>query len=231
MTVQRPFQIPQPVFKHHQSNISNGLCQYYSELDLSNRRISTTSPFPPLLSTTLKYHNLIHSQYARTCVLGQYFYYGLQCAPRAVTKYIHARQPSILVSSLVSGDFSVFGPTRDTTASLSQSHEVYACSWGWLTVLLLATTVTLAASLFALWCDLSTNIHDVLGYCSALTGDVPYLDLDGGGTLDGVGRAKLIRHNRVSLGVVDDPEAESLGHIALVLAGEARKPFKRKLYT
>ena len=96
----------------------------------------------------------------------------------------------------------MFASVRDITASLSQSHEVYPCSWGWLGVLLLATTVNLAASLFALWCEFRTNIQDALAYYSPLTQGAAYFDLDGGGTLDAMFHAKLLRDYRVGLGVL-----------------------------
>ena len=119
---------------------------------------------------------------------------------------------------------------RNTTATLTQSHEVYVCSWGWLAVLLIATFVMLTASLLAMWWDIHTQIPDILGYCSSLTRDAPYLNLPGGNTLDGLERTRLLKDYRITLGVVEGSADEDVGHIAVAPAGSAERPVKGKLY-
>ena len=122
------------------------------------------------------------------------------------------------------------GPGRNATGSLTQFNEVYMCSWGWFAVLLLASSAMLAASLLAARWDFQTRIPDILGYCSTLTRDAPYLNLKGGNTLDGMERTRMLRHYRITLGVVDAATDEGVGHIAVAPVGKAKKPIKGKLY-
>lgn len=119
---------------------------------------------------------------------------------------------------------------RNATASLTQLHEVYVCAWGWLAVLILASSTMLTASLLATWWQIQTRIPDVLGYCSSLTRDAPYLRLQGGNTLDGMERTRMLKDYRVMLGVVEGSTDDGVGHIAVAPAGRAKRPVKGKLY-
>ena len=129
------------------------------------------------------------------------------------------------------GSISVDSTGRNTTASLTQTHEVYVCSWPWLAVLILASVTMLTASLLAAWWEYQTRIPDILGYCSTLTRDAPYLNLQGGNTLDGMERTRLLKDYRITLGVVEGSmDDDGVGHIAVVPAGKAERPVKGQLY-
>lgn len=132
------------------------------------------------------------------------------------------------ISTIVSNGESSTG--RNNTASLTQLHEVYACSWSWLVVLVLASLTMLAASIYATCSGLQTRIPDVLGYCSSLTRDARYVDLCGGSTLHGMDRARLLKDYRIRLGVVEGFTDEGVGHIAVAPAHNARRPVKGEWY-
>ncbi len=118
-----------------------------------------------------------------------------------------------------------------TTAYLTQIHELYVCSWGWLTVLILASLVMLTASLLAVWFEFHTRIPDVLGFCSTITRDAPYLKLTGGNTLDGLERTQMLKGLRLTLGVVDGAiDEQGVEHIAVAPADKAKRPVRGKLY-
>ena len=118
-----------------------------------------------------------------------------------------------------------------TTAYHTQIHELYVCSWGWLAVLILASLVMLTASGLAAWFEFHTRIPDVLGFCSTITRDAPFLKVTGGNTLDGLERTKMLMDLRLTLGVVNGAiNEEGVEHIAVAPAGEAKRPVRGKLY-
>ena len=123
-------------------------------------------------------------------------------------------------------------PKRNTTATLTQLDEIYLCSWPWFAVLILASSVMLVASVLAIWWELQTCIPDILGYCSSLTRDAPYLNLKGGSTLDGMERTRLLKDYQITLGVIDGDKDHhgGVGHIAVVPAEWPKKPARGKLY-
>jgi hypothetical protein len=54
-------------------------------------------------------------------------------------------------------------------------QEIYICDFKWLSILLLATTVMLAAAVTGLYFGLATQGPDVLGYFSTTLRDSPYI--------------------------------------------------------
>ena len=139
------------------------------------------------------------------------------------------------VSSAVSGgqyltgfdvgdDDPEYNPGRNATASLTHLNSVYVCSWAWLVVLVSASSIMLTAALLATYWELQTRIPDILGYCSSLTRDAPYVDLQGGNTLDGMERSRMLKDYRIMLGVVDGSTDDGVGHIAVAPGGVAKRP-------
>jgi hypothetical protein len=119
---------------------------------------------------------------------------------------------------------------RNTTATVTVLYEVYVCSWSWLAVFFVATFTMLVAALSSAWWGLRTTIPDVLGYCSSLTRDSRHLNLRGGGTLDGMERARLLKDYQIRLGAISC-EGGGIDELALGTINMTAKPKRGKMYT
>jgi hypothetical protein len=119
---------------------------------------------------------------------------------------------------------------RNTTATVTVLHEVYVCSWSWLVVFFFATFVMFLAALSSAWWGLRTTIPDVLGYCSSLTRDSRHLNLSGGGTLDGMERARLLKDYQIRLGAINC-EGGGTDELALGTVNMTAKPKRGRMYT
>jgi hypothetical protein len=119
---------------------------------------------------------------------------------------------------------------RNTTATVTVLQEVYVCSWSWLAVFFVATFAMLVAALSSAWWGLRTTIPDVLGYCSSLTRESRHLNLRGGGTLDGMERARLLKDYQIRLGAINC-EGGGIDELALGTVDLAAKPKRGRMYT
>ena len=119
---------------------------------------------------------------------------------------------------------------RNTTATVNVLHEVYVCSWSWLTVFYVATVAMLGAALSSARCGLPTTIPDVLGYCSSLTRDSRHLNLRGNGTLDGMERARLLKDHQIRLGAIKG-EGDGIDELALGTIKKTAKPKRGRMHT
>ena len=56
-------------------------------------------------------------------------------------------------------------------ATVSHMQEIYACTWSWLIIFVVATIVTLVMAIAGAYYDLKSQGPEILGYCSLLTRD------------------------------------------------------------
>jgi hypothetical protein len=136
----------------------------------------------------------------------------------------------LLASQIYRPLSSTAEPLVQTNATVTTLREVYTCSWGWVAALLIASFTMLAAALFGIWCGFCTAIPDILGYCSSLPQDSRYSNLQGGGTLDGIERSRLLKNLPVRFGVVDSDDA-GVGHLAVASPSMVQAPVRGILYT
>jgi hypothetical protein len=111
---------------------------------------------------------------------------------------------------------------NSSNASVSQINgEIYRFNWAYGTLLLLISALLLVAGLTSLILKRRTLAPDILGYTSTTTRDNQYFDLAEDSHppsyLDGLERAKALRHTRVMIGDVR-PDAR-VGHIAFTAMG------------
>ncbi len=121
-----------------------------------------------------------------------------------------------------------------TTATTSQHTPVYACHFGWLAALLLVAGTLFATGAAALALLLRAPLAlDMLSYVASMTYANPRFRTPPGGTaLDGVERARLLRHVRVRIGDVHGDGAGGVGEVAFVAADdvETRELERKCLY-
>jgi hypothetical protein len=114
----------------------------------------------------------------------------------------------------MSDDLRTFNLTRNTTATNIVLNEVYVMHFGWFFALLLATSTMLGAALIGAFLSWRIRGPDILGQCSTLLRDTPYVTgVKAGTTLDGFERTRREGATRVKLLDVD-PDNE-VGYIAI----------------
>jgi hypothetical protein len=90
------------------------------------------------------------------------------------------------------------------------------CEKHWLALLIVASVALLLSGIAGFWAKCTTVAPDILTYASSLTRDNPFIPLPpGGNTLDGIERARALKHVRVRLR--DVQPGAPVGHIALAL--------------
>jgi hypothetical protein len=111
-----------------------------------------------------------------------------------------------------------------TTASKTYYQgQHYVCATHWLALLVVASIALLLSGVAGLWAKYTTIAPDILTHASSLTRDNPYIPLPpGGSTLDGVERARALKHVRVRLR--DVQPGAPVGHIALALDDDDDTP-------
>jgi hypothetical protein len=104
--------------------------------------------------------------------------------------------------------------TLNSTATHIIWREVYICHFGWFFALLLATTTMLSATLVGAFFSYRTRGPDLLGYCSTLLRDTPYVaGLKAGTTMDGIERTR--REARIRVRLMDVDVDNEVGYIAI----------------
>lgn len=94
----------------------------------------------------------------------------------------------------------------------------YVLSVPWVVVDLISCFILLAAAVFAFWLRRRTLAPDIFGYVSSLTRDNPHLHLpDGGSTMSGLERARMLKHVRIKL--ADVANDSGVGKVGLSYAG------------
>jgi hypothetical protein len=119
--------------------------------------------------------------------------------------------------------------TRSTVARVTQAVEVFAYSRLWLALLLASAVVLQATGLGGMALGWRTRVPDVLGYVASMTYNNPFLPLpDGGGVLDAMERARVLRDLRVW--VSDVRGGDDVGRIAFTSDADARGLEQGRLY-
>jgi hypothetical protein len=114
----------------------------------------------------------------------------------------------------MSDDTRPLNLTRNTTGTNTVFNEVYVMHYGWFFALLLATSTMLGAALVGAFFSWRIKGPDILGHCSTLLRDTPYVTgVKAGTTMDGLERARMEGNTRVKLLDVD-PDNE-VGYIAI----------------
>ncbi|KIY03227.1 uncharacterized protein Z520_01694 [Fonsecaea multimorphosa CBS 102226] len=91
----------------------------------------------------------------------------------------------------------------------------YATNKAWIAVDCVSQAVLFGAAMAAFWLRKNTIAPDIFGYVSSLTRDNPHIDLpDGGTTLGGLERARLLRNVKVR--IADVSRDGQVGHVGLV---------------
>ncbi|OAP65480.1 hypothetical protein AYL99_01452 [Fonsecaea erecta] len=94
-------------------------------------------------------------------------------------------------------------------------HARYATNKLWIAVDFISQTVLFGAAIAAFWLRKNTIAPDIFGYVSSLTRDNPHINLpDGGTTLGGLERARLLRNVKVR--IADVSRDGQVGHVGLV---------------
>jgi hypothetical protein len=101
-----------------------------------------------------------------------------------------------------------------TQATLSWQVPVYKRNTGWIACLIICSSVLLFIGTISLVVSFFVKAPDIFNYVSSFTRDNPYIDVpEGGSSLCGSDRARLLKDLRVQLGDVEtDKEA---GYVAL----------------
>ena len=93
----------------------------------------------------------------------------------------------------------------------------YAISVSWIIVDLISCKILFAAAMASFWLRKRTLAPDIFGYVSSLTRDNPNLRLpDGGTTLTGLERARLLKDVRIR--IADVGPSEGVGRVGLSYA-------------
>lgn len=102
----------------------------------------------------------------------------------------------------------------NTSATVTREFPIYKASIPWVVTLIVCSTVLLALGIISIVVTLRLSVPDIFGFVSSLTRDNPYIHLpDGGSSLDGEERARLLKDLKVQLG--DVREEDKVGYIAL----------------
>jgi hypothetical protein len=114
---------------------------------------------------------------------------------------------------------------KPTVADTANKIEIYAACRIWIGLLLVITLILQLCAIAGVWFKYKATAPDVLGHVSSLTRDNAFaLVPDGGNTLDGLERARLLRDLKVQVG--DVKWEEDKGHIAFRTV-ESAGEFKR----
>jgi hypothetical protein len=145
---------------------------------------------------------------------------GIRIGQMLNTYYLASLEPFSMTGNLTSVPTAMI-PVNGTL--VTQSLQ-YVCNWPVLGLLLFSATTTLLAAISGIVFDHLAIGPDILGYCSTLTRDNPYIKLPlGGSTLDGDERARLLMDLKLRLGDVRSGGQSTQGYIAVAPVEETRK--------
>lgn len=117
-----------------------------------------------------------------------------------------------------------------TTAYTTATTSVFLCSFPWLALLFVASSVTLATGTAALFLKRRTLGPELFGFVTSMTYENPWVKVPDGGTmLDAMERARLLKD--VEVHVADVCGDEDVGHIAFAAGVPMRKLERGRLYS
>jgi hypothetical protein len=116
-----------------------------------------------------------------------------------------------------------------TTANVTSTQGIFVCNFAWLSLLLVASTVTLVTGAVALVLKRRTLGPELFGFVTSMTYENPWVKVPKGGTmLDAMERARLLKDIDVHVG--DVCGEEEVGHIAFAAGVPIRKLERNRLY-
>jgi hypothetical protein len=116
-----------------------------------------------------------------------------------------------------------------TTGNVTSTQAIFVCNFAWLSLLLVASTVTLVTGALALVLKRRTLGPELFGFVTSMTYENPWVKVPKGGTmLDAMERARLLKDMNVHVGDVCGDEG--VGHIAFAAGVPIRKLERGRLY-
>ncbi|KAI9881289.1 MAG: hypothetical protein M1830_005575 [Pleopsidium flavum] len=123
-------------------------------------------------------------------------------------------------------------PSNLTTAETTIPVTIYHANRSWIGLLLMILLILQLCAIAGVILKYTTTAPDILGYVSTMTRDNPYTPLpDGGQTLDGMERARLLGNMHVQ--IADVNQGKDYGHIAFSSVTEGNRLarlYKRRWY-
>lgn len=145
-----------------------------------------------------------------TALLNTYFTVSQQVLVNSSSKHLI----DVLFKTTLDPSYVVFNATA------APYEPQYRLSALWLTVDFVACTILLIAAILSVILRKKTLAPDIFGYVSSLTRDNPLVHLpDGGSSLSGLDRARMLRH--VQVRIADVGGADGKGRVGLAQVGES----------
>jgi hypothetical protein len=133
----------------------------------------------------------------------------------------------IFEDRVMSSDLSFIGATANAT--LTATHEVYACNFAWLALLLATSGILLLMGAGSLVLKRRTLGPEMFGLVTSMTYENPYVKIpEGGSTLDAMERARLLKDMEVY--IADVETSNDVGHVAFAAGVPLRKLERGRLY-
>lgn len=112
--------------------------------------------------------------------------------------------------------------TTRTTAMTTVTEERFVANMAWVAVTLIVAFILLFCGIVSMVFKYGTSSPDILGFVSSMTRDNPNFEhIPGSDKLDGLERARLLRHLRVQ--IVDVKPWDENGHVTLRNLGHSRR--------
>lgn len=116
-----------------------------------------------------------------------------------------------------------------TNGTIVHHQEIFICNFGWLSLLLAASGVIFFTGLAGLLLKRKTLAPELFGFVTSMTYENPYINIpEGGGVLDAMERARLLKDLKVRIG--DVRGSEEVGHVALSTGANIRRLERGRLY-
>lgn len=124
------------------------------------------------------------------------------------------------------GTYFIGGTTNST---VSKTHAVYVCNFAWLGLLLSAAITIFMTGVASLLLKWKTLGPEMFGFVTSMTYENRYVRVpDGGSTLNGMERARLLKDVEFCVGDVEGER--DVGHIAFAAGVPLRKLERGRLY-
>jgi hypothetical protein len=145
---------------------------------------------------------------------------GIRIGQILNTYYLTSLEPFSITGNLTSVPTAVIA----VNGTLVTQSLQYVCNWPVLGILLFSAIALLLAAISGIVFNHLVVGPDILGYCSTLARDNPYVKLPpGGSTLDGDERTRLLTDLKLRLGDVQTSDQSTQGYIAVAPVEETRK--------
>ncbi|KAK5946706.1 hypothetical protein PMZ80_000849 [Knufia obscura] len=111
--------------------------------------------------------------------------------------------------------------TTATTGTTTSRHDIFIANKAWVTVTVIVAFILLFCGIASMIFKYGSRSPDILGFVSSMTRDNPNFEqIPGGGKLDGLQRARVLRHVRVQIADVQPWDQD--GHVTLRNLGAKR---------